>query len=109
MRHLKKYTSYIIASGIIVFATGISSCKKNFSEVNKNPSVVTSPDIKFLLTYAEDKLVTYEYTEWIWESMEQLFRFTQHVTSDPYELTNNVNTRFGTYYLQILPNLFEIR
>ena len=41
--------------------------------------------------------------------MEQLFRFTQHITTDPYELTNNVNTRFSNYYLQILPNLFEIR
>ena len=109
MKHLNKYTSYIIVAAIVVSAVGISSCKKNFEKINNNPSVVSSPDIKFLLTYAEDKMVTYEYTEWIWESMEQLFRFTQHVTSDPYELTNNVNTRFGTYYLQVLPNLFEIR
>ncbi len=109
MKQIKKYTTYIIAAGMIISAAGISSCKKNFSEINNNPSVVTAPDIKFLLTYSEDKIVTYEYTEWIWESMEQLFRFTQHITSDPYELTNNVNTRFGTYYLQILPNLFEIR
>lgn len=94
---------------MIISVAGISSCKKNFSEINNNPSVVTSPDIKFLLTFSEDKIVTYESTEWVWESMEQLFRFTQHMTSDPYELSNNVNTRFGTYYLQILPNLFEIR
>ncbi|MEO8570019.1 MAG: SusD/RagB family nutrient-binding outer membrane lipoprotein, partial [Ginsengibacter sp.] len=109
MKHVNKYSSYIIAASIVVSVMGLSSCKKNFEKINNNPSVVSSPDIKFLLTYAEDKMVTYEYTEWIWESMEQLFRFTQHVTSDPYELTNNVNTRFGTYYLQVLPNLFEIR
>ncbi len=94
---------------MLVSMAGISSCTKNFEKVNNNPSVVSKPDVKFLLTYAEDKMITYEYTEWIWESMEQLFRFTQHVTSDPYELTNNVNTRFGNYYLQVLPNLFEIR
>ncbi len=94
MTHIKKYTSYIIAAGLILFLAGTSSCKKNFDKINNNPSVVTSPDIKFLLTYAEDKMVTYEYTEWIWEGMEQLFRFTQHITSDPYEITNNVNTRF---------------
>src|SRR4051794_34711237 len=41
--------------------------------------------------------------------MEQLLRFTQHLTTDPYELTSNVNLRYNTYYLQILPNLFEIR
>lgn len=93
----------------IVAAGSIASCKKDFGEINTNPSVVTTPDIKFLLTYSEDKLVTYQGTEWVWESMEQLWRFTQHITSDPYEITNNVNTRYSVYYQQILPNLFEIR
>jgi hypothetical protein len=41
--------------------------------------------------------------------MEQLWRFTEHITSDPYELSNNVNTRYGAFYTSILPNLFEIR
>ena len=106
---MQKYKSYIIAAGLIAFGSGISSCKKNFAEINTNPSVVTTPDIKYLLTYSEDRIVNYQGTEWVWESMEQLFRFTQHITTDPYELTNNVNARLGTYYLQILPNLFEIR
>ncbi|MEO7961871.1 MAG: SusD/RagB family nutrient-binding outer membrane lipoprotein, partial [Ginsengibacter sp.] len=109
MKHITKYTAFFPAAVLFTFMLLLSSCKKNFETINNNPSIVTNPDIKFLLTYAEDKMVTYEYTEWIWESMEQLMRFTQHITSDPYELTNNVNTRFGTYYLQILPNLFEIR
>lgn len=106
---MKKIKSYIIAAGLITYCLGISSCKKNFAEINTNPSVVTTPDIKYLLTYSEDRIVTYQGTEWVWESTEQLFRFTQHMTTDPYEITNNVNTRFGTYYLQVLPNLFEIR
>lgn len=106
---MRQYKSYIIAAGLIASCSGIISCKKNFAEINTNPSVVTTPDIKFLLTYSEDRIVTYQGTEWVWESMEQLFRFTQHITTDPYEITNNVNTRLGNYYLQILPNLFEIR
>ncbi|WP_276500744.1 SusD/RagB family nutrient-binding outer membrane lipoprotein [Terrimonas pollutisoli] len=106
---MQNYKSYIIAAGLIAFCSAVSSCKKNFAEINTNPSVVTTPDIKYLLTYAEDRVVTYQGTEWVWESMEQLFRFTQHMTTDPYEMTNNVNTRYGNYYLQILPNLFEIR
>ncbi len=85
------------------------SCKKNFGDINTNPSVVVKPEVGFLLTYAEDQIVKYQYTEWIWESMEQLLRFTQHVTTDPYELTSNVNLRYNTFYLQILPNLREIR
>jgi len=106
---MKNFKSYILNAGIIIVCYGINSCKKNFAEINTNPSVVTTPDIKYLLTYSEDRIVTYQGTEWVWESMEHLFRFTQHMTTDPYEMTNNVNSRYGTYYLQVLPNLFEIR
>ncbi len=106
MRNLKKYIS---ATMILVVLFGALSCRKNFGEINTNPSVVITPDIGFLLTYAEDKMITYQYTEWIWESMEQLMRFTQHLTTDPYELTSNVNLRYGTYYRDVLPNLVEIR
>lgn len=106
MRNLKKYISVTI---IVAMLFGAVSCRKNFGEINTNPSVVITPDIGFLLTYAEDRMITYQYTEWIWESMEQLMRFTQHLTTDPYELTSNVNLRYGTYYRDVLPNLVEIR
>lgn len=106
---MRKQKSYIIAAGLAFALFGASSCKKNFGDINTNPSIVITPDIGFLLTYAEDKIVTYQGGEWIWESMEQLMRFTQHLTTDPYELTSNVNSRYGTYYQEVLPNLFEIR
>lgn len=106
---MKKRNTYIVFACLILALSGASSCSKNFGDINTNPSIVTKPDVGFLLTYAEDQIVRYQYTEWIWESMEQLLRFTQHVTTDPYELTGNVNLRYNTYYLQILPNLFEIR
>lgn len=94
---------------ILAMLTGAVGCRKNFGEINTNPNVVINPDIGFLLTYSEDRIMTYQYTEWIWESMEQTMRFTQHLTTDPYELTSNVNLRYGTYYRDILPNLVEIR
>ena len=106
---MRQFRKYSIAVSLMIILSGIFSCRKNFGEINTNPSVVITPDIGFLLTYAEDKLVTYQYTEWIWESMEQLMRFTQHLTTDPYELTANVNLRYPTFYQEILPNLFEIR
>jgi hypothetical protein len=106
---MTKSKIYIIATALVLGLAGASSCKKNFGDINTNPSIVVNPDIGFLLTYAEDRIETYQYTEWIWESMEQLLRFTQHITTDPYELTGNVNLRYNTYYQQILPNLFEIR
>ncbi|RYY27803.1 MAG: SusD/RagB family nutrient-binding outer membrane lipoprotein [Chitinophagaceae bacterium] len=106
MTSLKKYISAIL---IVAVLFGAGGCRKNFGEINTNPNVVINPDIGFLLTYAEDKIITYQYTEWIWESMEQLMRFTQHLTTDPYELTSNVNLRYGTLYKDVLPNLVEIR
>ncbi|MGJ7030815.1 SusD/RagB family nutrient-binding outer membrane lipoprotein [Niabella hirudinis] len=99
-------SKYIIAG--IMLLTGVS-CTKNFGELNTDPTIVTTPDVKYLLSYSQDKLATYNGGEWIWEGMEQLFRYTQHVSASPYEITNNVNARYGVYYSQILPNLFEIR
>ncbi|MBN9380549.1 MAG: SusD/RagB family nutrient-binding outer membrane lipoprotein [Chitinophagaceae bacterium] len=98
--------SYLTGSLLLL---GAVSCKKEFGKANTNPSVVTVPDVKFLLTYSENKLITYQGTEWVWESLEQLFRFTQHVTTSPYEITGNVNSRYNAYYADVLPNLFEIR
>lgn len=95
---------------VLIICMGyMSSCTKDFGSINTNPSIVNTPDVKFLFSYSEDKLATYKGTEWVWESMEQLWRFTEHITSDPYELSNNVNTRYGAFYNSILPNLFEIR
>ncbi|WP_301924465.1 hypothetical protein [Ferruginibacter sp.] len=67
---------------ILLLCTG---CTKDFGNINTNPSNVTTPDPKFLMTYTEDKL-SVNGTEWVWESFEQLFRFTQHFTSSPYEI-----------------------
>ena len=106
---MKILKSYIIAAALAVVVSGASSCKKNFGDINTNPSVVITTDIVFLLTYSEESMMTYQYNEWIWESMEQLLRFTQHITTDPYELTGNVNSRYGAFYNDVLPNLTEIR
>lgn len=94
---------------ILLAMLGSSSCSKNFGDINTDPSLVAKPDVKFLLSFSQDKIITYQGTEWVYESMEQLMRFTQAVTTSPYEITGNVNTRYNIYYLQILPNLFEIR
>lgn len=97
---------YIIAGALLL--TGVS-CTKNFGDINTDKTIVTTPDVKYLLTYSQEKLATYNGGEWIWEGMEQLFRYTQHVSASPYEITNNVNARYSVYYSQILPNLYEVR
>ncbi|HYH57144.1 MAG TPA: SusD/RagB family nutrient-binding outer membrane lipoprotein, partial [Anseongella sp.] len=86
----------------------LSSCKKDFGEINTDPSTVTEPDLKLLFTYSAVRLPA-SGGEWIWESLEQTMRFTQQVTASPYEITGNINGRYRTYYADILPNLLEIR
>ncbi len=100
--------SYKIGICFLSAAFFLSACTKNFGELNTNPNLVTSPDVKFLFTYAADRLPA-STTEWIWESLEQLMRYTQQVSASPYELSGNVNTRYRAYYADILPNLIEIR
>lgn len=107
---MRNKLSKYISLGLLIICIGcITSCKKDFGTINTNPSLVTTPDVKFLFSYSEDQLATYKGTEWVWESMEQLWRFTQHITSDPYELSTNVNSRYNAFYSSVLPNLFEIR
>ncbi|MBO9620420.1 MAG: SusD/RagB family nutrient-binding outer membrane lipoprotein [Niabella sp.] len=104
---MKFFKSKNIIAGVLILTA--ASCTKGFGPLNSDPSIVTTPDVKYLLSYSQDKLATYNGGEWIWEGMEQLFRYTQHVSASPYEITSNVNARYGVYYSQILPNLFEIR
>ena len=100
-----KFNLVTPALAALLFCAG---CTKDFGDINTNPSIVTSPDPKFLMTYAEDQLAVSS-GEWVWESFEQFFRFTQHFTSSPYEITTNANSRYGIFYSRVLPNLFEIR
>lgn len=106
INHITKKLAIVLLSG---FMLGNLSCKKNFAETNTNPSVVTKPDINALFSYSVENLESYQGTEWIWENLEQLLRYTQHLTTDPYELSTNINSRYRTYYNNILPNLFAIR
>ncbi|RPD38255.1 SusD/RagB family nutrient-binding outer membrane lipoprotein [Chitinophaga barathri] len=104
MKKLTIYTLFICTTVIAAI-----SCKKDFGELNTDPSVVTVPDINSLFAYSMDNLETYQGTEWIWENLEQLLRFSQHLTTDPYELSTNINSRYRVLYNNVLPNLVEIR
>ncbi|RAK03078.1 SusD-like starch-binding protein associating with outer membrane [Larkinella arboricola] len=106
MRNIIKWSWAVVAASGLLLTT---SCKENFGDINTDPSIVTVPDPKYLFTYSLDNLVSYKGTEWVWESLEQTLRFSQHLTTDPYELSTNINSRYSAYYANILPNLIEIR
>ncbi|RQO69469.1 SusD/RagB family nutrient-binding outer membrane lipoprotein [Pedobacter sp. KBW06] len=109
MNHINHITNKLVIVLLSGFILCNVSCKKNFAETNTNPSVVTKPDINALFSYSVENLESYQGTEWVWENLEQLLRYTQHLTTDPYELSTNINSRYRTYYNGILPNLFAIR
>jgi hypothetical protein len=100
-----KWATGLMLAGTLLLS---NSCKKDFSEINTNPSVVTDPDPKFLFTYSLNSIQS-SGSEWIWENLEQLLRFSEHLTTDPYELSTNINSRYSNYYSNVLPNLLEIR
>ncbi|TSA35786.1 MAG: SusD/RagB family nutrient-binding outer membrane lipoprotein [Porphyromonadaceae bacterium] len=102
----KNILYFILATLTSLFA---NSCTKDFENINVDPSIVSNVDVKFLFTSSQEKLQGYRSTEWPWEDMEQTLRLSQLLTAETYELSNNVNTRYGTFYSGILPNLFEIR
>ncbi len=76
----KKYSKWGLAIGTLLL---ISACTKDFADINTNPSTVITPEIKFLLTYSEERMAAYQGDEWVWESTEQMLRFTQHYSIEP--------------------------
>ncbi|HRQ52032.1 MAG TPA: hypothetical protein PLR74_15900, partial [Agriterribacter sp.] len=76
---MKSVSKYLAVMGLLAITN--ASCEKQFGDINTDPTIVTTPDIKYLLSYSQERLMTYNGGEWIWEGMEQLFRFTQHVTA----------------------------
>ncbi|MBX2925233.1 MAG: SusD/RagB family nutrient-binding outer membrane lipoprotein [Chitinophagaceae bacterium] len=108
---MKKIFSNIKKCAVVFSALtlGTVSCTKDFGDINTDPSAVTTPDINGLFVYSMENLEGYQGTEWVWEGLEQLLRYSQHLTTDPYELSTNINSRYSAFYNSILPNLADIR
>jgi len=94
---------------VISLAILSPGCKKDFGSTNTDPSIVTSPDVKFLFSYAAEQVAGGHTRELVYESYEQLWRFSQYVSTNPYDMYPDINTRFSHFYSGVLPNLFEIR
>ena len=102
---MKKTILYIILATLTSLFS--NSCTKDFTSTNVDPSIISNVDVRFLFTTSLENLQGNR--EWIWEDLEQLLRYSQLLTSDPYELSGSVNNRYGAFYSAILPNLFEMR
>lgn len=86
----------------------LNSCTSDFVELNTDPTVVTSVDPKYLLTYSQDQFQSNSTSEWLYDSYEIGLRNSQLIVAT-YAEPINYNSRYNVFYTGILPNLFEIR
>lgn len=62
---------YILGAALLSTA-GLSSCIQEFADVNTNPSIVTTPDIKYLFTQGLDEFVPSDYYSWFYDFTNML-------------------------------------
>jgi hypothetical protein len=98
--------SILMMAGLVTLH---NSCTKDFAEINTNPQIFTDPKIEYLFTNAIDALPDGQGT-WLYETLEQYLRWSQLVTTDPYEAGSmDMHGRYNTLYGSILPYLVETR
>lgn len=92
----------IIAIAFIAILFGSQSCDKDkFAELNSNPSVVSEPDVRFLITKAIEQMYNNDYTIWFYTYNLYVYPYSQAVTST----TGGNNTTFNQGGLTGLQNV----
>lgn len=100
---------------IIAAVLGVlPSCTKDFDTINTDPQVVTKPNLGQLLTYAEYRLVQYQYTEWYYDNYPKFMPWSQQVVtgggnSERLNEVGPLGDRYKYFYLDIAANMDEIR
>lgn len=93
--------------GVAAVSLMLSSCTKNFENLNTNISVSPSTDPKDLIVAAEYKLVDRDF-EWFYDNYTYIMRWMQFVSSDPtgtypsiFAVTSNSNYLYADFYKNI--------
>ncbi len=91
----------------------LTSCDKDFQELNKDPDVVDAPPLEAVFTYVEKRLADYKGAEWFYDN-HQIMPWMQYLVMGEANAgdVNNLQPRGGkynTFYNEILPHLSEIR
>ena len=72
----------IAAVAFIAIMFGTQSCDKDkFADLNSNPSVVSEPDVRFLITRAMQQMYNNDYTIWFYQYNGYVFPYSQAVTA----------------------------
>ncbi|MCK3684295.1 SusD/RagB family nutrient-binding outer membrane lipoprotein [Maribellus sp. YY47] len=101
---------FIVATVLVSLLLGMQSCnednffadKDKFADLNSDPSVVSEPDIRFLISRAEQQMYNNDYTIWFYTYNDYVFPYSQVAAS-----TNGGNTTtFNEGGLTGLHNLY---
>lgn len=105
----KKVIFIAIAFIAILFSTqscnedNIFADKDKFAELNSDPSVVSEPDIRFLISRSMEQMYNNDYTLWFYTYNDYVFPYSQVATSG----TAGNNTTFNEGGLTGLHNLYS--
>ncbi len=109
IKKMKNFTHSFLIVGLIMYLT---SCTKDFAEINTNPQVMTDPKPEYLFTYTCEAIPDGT-SAWLYEDFEQYMRWAQLVTTENYEPNSagniSLHSRYNSLYTEILPNLHEVR
>ncbi|WP_026473596.1 SusD/RagB family nutrient-binding outer membrane lipoprotein [Alkaliflexus imshenetskii] len=71
---MKNISSILLAFSLLF----IWSCDKDdFAELNTDPSVISSPDLRFSATKAIENMYNNEYTNWFYDNFQYIYPWTQ--------------------------------
>ncbi len=107
-----KFIYKILMAGFLL--TGVAACTDEFDEVNTDPALVTTPELRHLLTHSLFQLGDYQYTEWFYDNYQYLQRYSQATVfragnSQDFNNLGATGGRYGTLYGGVMQNLVEIR
>lgn len=104
----RNYLYTIIA--LVYFSFFLGSCTKNFENINVNPNVISDVDVRLLFTSAVEPMLTAFGGEYTSEGFAHFLSAAQLVTGQNYSVTTTgVNGRYNRFYVNVLPNLMEMR
>ncbi|PTN09096.1 SusD/RagB family nutrient-binding outer membrane lipoprotein [Mangrovibacterium marinum] len=101
----------IIATFLVTLLFGMQSCnddnffadKDKFADLNSDPSVVSDPDIRFLISRAMQQMYNNDYTVWFYSYNDYVYPYSQVAAST----TAGNNTTFNEGSLTGLQNLYR--
>lgn len=98
---------YLLGTALIG-SLSFSSCMDKFAEINTDPSIVTTPDIRYLFTQGLNEFIPSDYWSWYYDFTNMLHWGQVTVTSNTNLLNQPANSSGTGNVLRVLKIMREI-